>query len=198
MRKLIKPMVVLVVAAFLTTGCGDVDTSRSSVRVGYPAPGSHGAPKAPHVTTTTTMPLRQVLKAVRAAQVKGGMYAVALASRQRSVRRAPLATAVTWLPSGPSATVISSTSATTGDQVWLACTRSHESDTAGGYSAYSPEGPYYGAYQFLQSTWDTVAAHAGRPDLIGKDPRSVSPSDQDAMALHLYHWQGKGPWGGRC
>ena len=31
----------------------------------------------------------------------------------------------------------------------------------------NPSGPYLGAYQFLQSTWNVTASHAGRPDLVG-------------------------------
>jgi hypothetical protein len=79
---------------------------------------------------------------------------------------------------------------------FLRCTRAHESDSAGGYRAVAP--PYYGAYQFNQSTWDNTARHAGRPDLVGVRPDMASPHDQDALAMDLYHWQGAGPWGGRC
>jgi len=85
-----------------------------------------------------------------------------------------------------------------GADAFLACTRAHESDTAGGYRAVSPGGTYRGAYQFLPSTWNNTARHAGRDDLVGVDPAAASPADQDAIALHLYQWQGKGPWGGRC
>jgi hypothetical protein len=80
----------------------------------------------------------------------------------------------------------------------LACIRAHESDTAGGYGAVSPGGTYRGAYQFLQSTWNSTAASAGRPDLIGVDPASASPADQDALASYLYGQAGSQPWGGRC
>jgi len=79
---------------------------------------------------------------------------------------------------------------------FLACTRTVES--GGNYQAYNPEGPWYGAYQFLQSTWNSVANHANRPELIGLDPRLASEYDQDDMAWALYQWQGKGPWGDRC
>ena len=85
---------------------------------------------------------------------------------------------------------------TTNDR--LACIRANESDTAGGYSAVSPGGTYLGAYQFLQTTWDTTAAHADRHDLVGIDPSTVSPADQDAMAEHLLGWQGGAPWGDKC
>lgn len=47
-------------------------------------------------------------------------------------------------------------------EAFLACTRAHESDTAGGYQAVSPSGAHRGAYQFVQSTWDTVARWVGQ------------------------------------
>jgi hypothetical protein len=80
----------------------------------------------------------------------------------------------------------------------LACIRAHESDTAGGYAAVSGDGTYRGAYQFLPSTWNATAAEAGRPDLVGVDPASASPADQDAIASYLYAQAGSQPWGGRC
>lgn len=81
---------------------------------------------------------------------------------------------------------------------FLVCTRAHESDTAGGYQAYNSSGPWYGAYQFLQSTWNSTAIHAGVPSLAGAYILNVNGFWQDAMAMHLYQWQGKAPWGGRC
>jgi hypothetical protein len=78
---------------------------------------------------------------------------------------------------------------------FLSCTRSRES--GGNYAAVSPSG-YYGAYQFLPSTWDTSAVHAGRVDLVGVLPSRASVADQDNVAWALYQWQGTGPWGGRC
>lgn len=79
---------------------------------------------------------------------------------------------------------------------FLACVRERESH--GNYSVVNPSGPYYGAYQFLASTWNVTARHAGRLDLVGVLPSNASPADQDAMAWHLYQWQGSGPWGGSC
>lgn len=79
---------------------------------------------------------------------------------------------------------------------FLVCTRGIESK--GNYQAYNPSGPYYGAYQFDQSTWNATANHAGRGDLVGIDPRNASEYDQDEMAWTLYQWRGKGPWMGRC
>jgi hypothetical protein len=79
---------------------------------------------------------------------------------------------------------------------WMVCTRRIES--GGNYRAYNGSGPYYGAYQFTQGTWNSTANHAGRGELVGMDPRDASEYDQDDMAWTLYQWKGKGPWGGRC
>jgi hypothetical protein len=78
---------------------------------------------------------------------------------------------------------------------FLVCTRLRES--GGRYDAVSRSG-YYGAYQFLPSTWDSTVIHAGRRDLVGELPSRASPFDQDETAWALYQWQGTGPWGGRC
>ena len=79
---------------------------------------------------------------------------------------------------------------------FLACVRERESH--GNYGVINPAGPWYGAYQFAASTWNITARHAGRLDLVGVLPSNASPADQDAMAWHLYQWQGSGPWGGSC
>ncbi len=78
---------------------------------------------------------------------------------------------------------------------FLTCTRAHESDSSGGYRAVSPGGMYRGAYQFPRSTWNNVARHAGRHDLVGVDPAAAAPADQDFLAYDLYHWQGRAPVG---
>jgi hypothetical protein len=82
------------------------------------------------------------------------------------------------------------------DDPFLVCTRGIES--GGNYGAVNPAGPYLGAYQFLQSTWNGGANHAGRVDLIGVPPNTASAYDQDDVAWTVYQWRGKGPWGGRC
>jgi peptidoglycan hydrolase CwlO-like protein len=78
---------------------------------------------------------------------------------------------------------------------FLVCTRARES--SGDYSAVSPSG-YYGAYQFLPSTWDVTVIREGRSDLVGVLPSRASAYDQDEAAWTLYQWQGNAPWGGRC
>ena len=98
-------------------------------------------------------------------------------------------------PPAPSATVHAASAGSPSGDAFLACTRAHES--SGNYSINTGNG-YYGAYQFLQSTWNSTAAAAGRPDLVGVSPANAAPGDQDQLALFLYHQQGAGPWGGRC
>jgi predicted nucleic acid-binding Zn-ribbon protein len=82
------------------------------------------------------------------------------------------------------------------DDPFLACVRQRES--GGNYGAVNPAGPYLGAYQFLQATWNVTASHAGRSDLVGVPANVASAYDQDEMAWTLYQWQGPGPWGGGC
>jgi hypothetical protein len=81
---------------------------------------------------------------------------------------------------------------------FLACTRAHESDSAGGYGAVGGGGRYRGAYQFDQQTWNTNAAASGRLDLVGQDPAAVAPAAQDQVAADTYARRGNQPWGGRC
>jgi hypothetical protein len=102
---------------------------------------------------------------------------------------------------GPSPSHPRSTSTGTTVERFLACTRAHESDSAGGYRATDGgDGGVenMGAYQFDQATWDATARHAGRPDLVGVRPDAASSADQDTLAADLYRWQGTAPWGGRC
>ena len=86
---------------------------------------------------------------------------------------------------------------------FLTCTRSHESSHTApafdnGYQAVNPSGTYFGAYQFDLRTWDSAAAVAGRPDLIGVNPASASVTDQDLLAMTLFQERGAAPWMGRC
>jgi hypothetical protein len=73
-----------------------------------------------------------------------------------------------------------------------------EIESHGNYGAVSPGGTYRGAWQFDQQTWDSNAAASGRPDLVGVDPASAAPGDQDSIAHDLYQRRGNQPWGGRC
>jgi hypothetical protein len=82
------------------------------------------------------------------------------------------------------------------DDPFLTCTRARES--SGNYAAVNPAGPYLGAYQFLQSTWNSGANHAGRLELVGVPPNTASEYDQDDIAWVVYKWRGNGPWGDGC
>jgi Transglycosylase-like domain len=80
---------------------------------------------------------------------------------------------------------------------FLSCVRQRES--GGDYSIHNSGGSgAAGAYQMMPGTWNNVAAATGRTDLVGVDPASASPADQDAMAQALYAQQGARPWGGGC
>ena len=66
-------------------------------------------------------------------------------------------------------------------------------ESGGNYRAYNPAGPYLGAFQFNQPTWNGVA---GRhyPHLVGVDPRDAAPAEQHRMAYALYGERGWQPW----
>jgi hypothetical protein len=131
--------------------------------------------------------------------------AVAAAAAAQAARQPPAMTQRRRLVAQPAAIIstppIGSAPAAGGggshhDDPFLVCTRARES--RGNYGVVNPAGPWYGAYQFAQSTWNSVANHTGRLDLVGVQPNTASPGDQDAMAWALYQWQGNAPWGGRC
>ena len=84
------------------------------------------------------------------------------------------------------------------EAAFLACVRKRES--GGDYTIHELTGASQaaGAYQFLPSTWNSIAAATGRTDLVGIDPAKASPADQDTMAQALYSQQGAAPWGGSC
>lgn len=42
---------------------------------------------------------------------------------------------------------------------------------------------FYGAYQFMPSTWDRTASAIGRDDLVGVLPHLANPADQDMMVI---------------
>lgn len=82
------------------------------------------------------------------------------------------------------------------DDPFLTCVRKRES--GGNYAAVNSAGPYLGAYQFLQATWNVSASHAGLNSLVGVPANTATPYDQDEVAWALYQWQGAKPWGGSC
>jgi len=109
---------------------------------------------------------------------------------------APTTTTTPAAPTPPSGYTGTPGTSAHHDDPFLTCVRTRES--GGNYSAVNPAGPYLGAYQFLQATWNGAAAHAGRSDLVGVPANAASPFDQDEVAWALYQWQGAAPWGGHC
>lgn len=63
---------------------------------------------------------------------------------------------------------------------WLLALRTCE--THGNYQANTGNG-FYGAYQFMPATWNSIARLTGRTDLVGVMPHQASPADQDAMVI---------------
>ena len=55
----------------------------------------------------------------------------------------------------------------------------------GGYNSWNPAGPYYGAYQFDQGTWNSVSS---------APYGNATPAEQDAAARALYERRGWSPW----
>ena len=63
---------------------------------------------------------------------------------------------------------------------WLLALRTCE--THGNYQANTGNG-FYGAYQFMPATWNSIARLTGRTDLVGVSPHLAAPADQDAMVI---------------
>jgi hypothetical protein len=155
--------------------------------------------------TTMDAQLATAQSALADAQAQAQAAAAARAAQQAAITPATAPRSGGQPPSSPPATIATPPigAAPAGgaggphhDDPFLVCTRTRESN--GDYTVVNPAGPWYGAYQFAQSTWNSVANHAGRLDLVGVPPNAASPADQDAIAWALYQWQGKGPWGGLC
>lgn len=77
----------------------------------------------------------------------------------------------------------SSTASSGSDSGWLAKVRQCES--GGNYSTDTGNG-FHGAYQFTQSTWESVGGSG--------NPANASPAEQDRRALILKQRSGTSPW----
>lgn len=120
-------------------------------------------PKAPvvdEVATPTTMP----------APVSTTIYVAPTTTIQPEVAPEPIEAPVVETPRRTVSERLSG---------WLEKLRQCESTNT--YTTNTGNG-YYGAYQFLISTWDSVASRV-RPDLVGVRPDLASPEDQDFMIV---------------
>jgi hypothetical protein len=61
-----------------------------------------------------------------------------------------------------------------------------ECESGGDYSIVSATGRYRGAYQFDQSTWESVGGTG--------DPAAATPAEQDLRARILYERRGARAW----
>jgi resuscitation-promoting factor RpfB len=59
-------------------------------------------------------------------------------------------------------------------------------ESGGNPKAYNPAGPFYGLYQFMESTWHAVGG-------VGL-PTDASPNEQTYRAQILYNRSGRGQW----
>lgn len=71
--------------------------------------------------------------------------------------------------------------------------RLRDCESGGNYSAVSGSGAYRGAYQFSQATWNATAERWA-PWLVGVDPATALPHEQDNMASALFAEAGRSPW----
>jgi hypothetical protein len=149
------------------------------------------------IQATTAAPTTEA-PATTAAPTTTAKPATTTTTAKAVVKAQPAPTTAAPAPPTTAAPVVTSPplSGTAADLAFLACVRKRES--GGNYQIVSANGMYYGAYQFLRSTWDSAAKIAGRPDLVGLAPNTVAPADQDAVALAYYHAVGSSPWGGPC
>ncbi len=112
----------------------------------------------------------------------------------------PLTTTTTTQPSRPPEPFPDLLQAKTGLQTatvnevkYLGCISLKESSNKP--DNYNSAGPYYGKYQFLQSTWDKFVAKIGLGSLVGVDIRKVDEAVQDYVALQFLRHSRNGEWG---
>jgi hypothetical protein len=119
----------------------------------------------------------------------------ATASAAITAGTAPGGAPSTTAPNGPATTQVVVPGFAT-PQDYLACVR--ETESRDEYTAVSPSGEYFGAYQIDQTTWNNTVEHAGLTSLYDVQPNEATPADQDEVAMALLEWQGTSPWAGDC
>ncbi|PTE90624.1 transglycosylase, partial [Staphylococcus cohnii] len=114
--------------------------------------------------------------------------APAVAAEQPQQESAPQQTEATTTTSTSTTTTTTSTEASSGSSVNV---NSHlqqiaQRESGGDITAINPSSGAAGKYQFLQSTWDSVAPS----EYVGQSPASAPESVQDAAAVKLYNTAG--------
>jgi Transglycosylase-like domain len=146
------------------------------------------------VQSTVTGQLAAAIASQSASRAAAAAAAVAAAQRAAAQKAAGKTTAA-----GPGKVAGTATPAGSDPALnpFLQCVVQAES--GGNYGEVSPNGLYMGAFQFSQPTWNTAAADAGLPGLVGTPPNLASKADQDTVAVALYSLDGRQPWlGDRC
>ncbi|MCD8838698.1 transglycosylase [Staphylococcus arlettae] len=115
-----------------------------------------------------------------------------VAAEQPQQESAPQQTEATTTTSTSTTTTTTSTEASSGSSVNV---NSHlqqiaQRESGGDITAINPSSGAAGKYQFLQSTWDSVAP----AEYVGQSPASAPESVQDAAAVELYNTAGASQW----
>ncbi|MCD8833820.1 transglycosylase family protein [Staphylococcus arlettae] len=115
-----------------------------------------------------------------------------VATEQPQQESAPQQTEATTTTSTSTTTTTKSTEASSGSSVNV---NSHlqqiaQRESGGDITAINPSSGAAGKYQFLQSTWDSVAP----AEYVGQSPASAPESVQDAAAVELYNTAGASQW----
>ena len=189
---------VVVAAAALTPGShADATVAGKTDRAAAPARTARLEPSTATGSASRAVPARPVPRHARV----GAPVRTAPVSATPGPRSGPSGPDGSFWKAhhgGPPPLVTTNSSAALAEDPFLVCTRGFESVYAGGYGAVSPDGRYFGAYQFDLLTWNGTARHLRRFDLVGVRPDSAGPADQDLLAFTLYKWQGASHWNYRC
>lgn len=115
-----------------------------------------------------------------------------VAAEQPQQESEPQQTEATTTTSTSTTTTTTSTEASSGSSVNV---NSHlqqiaQRESGGDITAINPSSGAAGKYQFLQSTWDSVAP----AEYVGQSPASAPESVQDAAAVELYNTAGASQW----
>lgn len=190
-------LIVLAVVAVLLLAAAAIDETRewTEVRTGHER---HVARPAAGVNIETLV-YGEAWEQLRvAAHAAYGELIESELGRREAERVAAEAAAQTRIGGVVRGVPSASTGTCGGDwECFRECTIDHESRNAGVYGANTGNG-YFGAFQFLQSTWDAVAVNAGYGEWAGRPASEAPPEVQDAVARFLWEHSGTRPWGGRC
>lgn len=106
--------------------------------------------------------------------------------QQRIERREARQAAAAEASAAEAAPTSGSSGASVGGSASPALDSIAQCESGGDYSAVDSSGTYHGAYQFDQSTWESVGGSGS--------PSAASPAEQDRRAQMLMEQSGSSPW----